>query len=449
LHSLNEPRGEAYVGQDSGKPGKVAAGIVRSSGHDPYGVFRIPAFRSLILGGVFVHMGTAAQSLAIGWEVYQRTDQAIMLGLIGLTQAIPMLLFTLPAGYLADVFNRRSVMVAGLTGTTLTSLALALFSYTRGSIEWMYVLLFFDASFHRLAIPARTALLPLVVPEDQFEGAVKWRSTLFQLAAVIGPMIGGFIITRSIPSAYLFSAATTTVYMILLFRMTIPDAPRTHRGQMVKQVIEGIRFVWKRRLILGSVSLDLFAVFLGGAVYLLPVFARDIISNPPFGLTPEEVMGWLRAAPAAGSIAMALILAHRPPLRRSGRSLFFAVAAFGIATVVFGFSRSFWLSWAMLFLTGFFDNISVVIRHTLVQLRTPNHMRGRVSAVNFIFIGSSNELGGFESGLVAQLWNPVVSVVSGGIGTLVVVAAWLKLFPGLRKVRELSGSMYEDQQIDS
>lgn len=412
--------------------------IVNPSGHSPYGVFRIPAFRKLLLGGVLVHIGTAAQSLAIGWEMYQRTDQALMLGLIGLTQAIPMLLFTLPAGYLADVFDRRSVMAAGLVGTTLTSLALALFSYTRGAIEWMYVLLFFDATFHRVATPARTALLPLVVPEEQFEGAVKWRSTLFQLSAVVGPMVGGVIITFSIPSAYMFSAITTIIYIVLLYRMTIPEASMSPRGQMVKQVIEGIRFVWRRKLILGSVSLDLFAVFLGGAVYLLPIFARDIITSPPFGLTPEEVLGWLRAAPAAGSIAMALILAHRPPLRKSGRSLFMAVAAFGLATIVFGVSRSFWLSWAMLFLTGFFDNISVVIRHTLVQLRTPNHMRGRVSAVNFIFIGSSNELGGFESGLVAQIWNPVVSVVSGGIGTLVVVLSWLKLFPGLRRVGELS-----------
>jgi MFS family permease len=257
---------------------------------------------------------------------------------------------------------------------------------------------------------------------------------------VIGPAVGGFIITRSLPGAYLFSAGTTILYILLLLRMTIPDSARTHRGEMVKQVVEGIKFVWNRKLILGSTSLDLFAVFLGGAVYLLPIFARDIISNPPAGLTPEEVLGWLRAAPAAGSILMALILTHRPPLRKAGRSLFTAVAAFGLATVVFGLSKDFWLSWAMLFFTGFFDNISVVIRQTLVQMRTPNHMRGRVSAVNFIFIGSSNELGGFESGLVAQLFSPLISVVSGGIGTLVVVAAWLKLFPGLRKADTLSDS---------
>ncbi len=406
--------------------------------HNPYGVFRIPAFRSLILGGVLVHIGTAAQSLAIGWEMYQRTDQALMLGLIGLTQAVPMLLFTLPAGYLADVFNRRTVMLAGMIGTTLTSVALAIFSFTSGAIIWMYLLLFFDATFHRIASPSRTALLPLLVPEEQFESSVKWRTTLFHLSAVIGPAVGGFIITRSIAAAYLFSAFTTVIYIFLLRRINVPDAPKSHRGEIVKQVIEGIRFVWKRKVILGSVSLDLFAVFLGGAVYLLPIFARDIIADPPFGLTPEEVLGWLRAAPAAGAIAMALILAHLPPMKRAGRALFLSVAAFGLATIVFGLSRSFWLSWIMLFLTGFFDNISVVVRHTLVQLRTPNRMRGRVSAVNSIFIGSSNELGGFESGLVAHLFSPVISVISGGIGTIIVVASWLKLFPKLRKIDSLA-----------
>jgi len=402
-----------------------------------YRVFAIPAFRSLMLGGVLVHIGTAAQSLAIGWEMYVRTDQALMLGLIGLTQAVPMLLLTLPAGYLADIFNRRNVMVAGMIGTTLTSIALAVFSHSRGAIGWMYMLLFFDAAFHRLAGPARTALLPQVVPEDQFEGAVKWRTTLFHLSAVVGPAVGGFIITQSVTAAYLFSACTTIIYIVLLCRMEVPDQAGNPRGRMVQQVMEGIRFVWKSRVILGSVSMDLFAVFLGGAVYLLPVFARDIITHPPFGLSPQEVLGWLRAAPAAGSIAMALILAHMPPMRRAGKALFSSVAAFGVATLVFGLSKNFWLSWAALFLTGFFDNISMVVRHTLVQLRTPDRMRGRVSAVNSIFIGSSNELGGFESGLTAQLFGPVISVVSGGIGTLAVVAIWLKLFPGLRKVRGL------------
>ncbi len=407
------------------------------SRRDPYLAFRRSPVRSLLFGGLLIHVGAAAQSLAIGWEMYQRTDQAMALGLIGLVQALPMLLFTLPSGYLADVFDRRKLIMTGMAGTTLTSLALALFSHLQGSISWMYVLLFFDAAFHRLAGPAAVSLLPVLVPQDEFEGAVKWRITFSQLSAVAGPALGGLIISRSIVAAYLFSAATTVVYIALIGRMKVPDAPRTHRGDMLRQVGEGIRFVWSRRLILGSISLDMFAVLLGGAVYLLPVFARDIIRHPPFGLSPEEVLGWLRAAPAAGSIAMALILAHMPPMRKAGRTLLLAVASFGAATVVFGLSRDFWLSFAMLFLTGFFDNVSIVVRHTLVQLRTPNEMRGRVSAVNSVFIGSSNELGGFESGLVAQFLGPVASVVSGGIGTLLVVAAWTRLFPELRRFGRL------------
>jgi len=408
--------------------------------NSPYEAFRTPVFKSLLLGNTLVHIGASAQSLAIGWEMYQRTDQALALGLIGLTMAIPMLLFTLPAGYLADAYDRRKVMLLGMAGTTLTSLALAAFSIMRGQIVWMYVLLFFDATFHRLANPAWSAILPLIVPVKAFENAVKWRTTAFQLSAVIGPAVGGIIITQSVPAAYVFSAATTIVFMIILARMCIPESKRISRGRVFSQIAEGIRFVRHRQLILGSISLDMFAVLLGGAVYLLPVFARDIIANPPLGSSPEEVLGWLRAAPAAGAILMALLLAHLPPIRRAGRVLFLCVGAFGLSTIVFGFSRNFWLSWAMLFLTGFFDNVSVVIRQTLVQLRTPNEMRGRVSAVNSVFIGSSNELGGFESGLVAHFFGPVISVVSGGIGTLMVVAAWTRLFPKLRKVDCLAES---------
>ena len=414
-------------------PAPAAAGR-----HDPYAVFHRPLFRRFLLSALLVNIGTAAQSLAIGWEMYQRTDRALALGLIGLTQAVPMLLFTLPAGYLADVFDRRRVMIAGLVGTTLTSIALAIFSHQRGSIPIMYALLFFDAAFHRLAGPAGAALLPQLVPASLFEAAVKWRTTLFHLAAAVGPAVGGAILSQSITAAYLFSAATTTIHIVVVSSLRLPESTRSRRGQMLRQLGEGLAFVWRQKLVLGAVSLDMVAVLLGGAVYLLPVYARDIIQGSPFGMGPEQILGSLRAAPAAGSIVMALILAHRPPMRGAGRAMLWAVAGFGVATVVFGFSRHFWLAWAMLFLTGFFDNISVVVRHTLVQLRTPNEMRGRVSAVNSIFIGSSNELGGFESGLVAQAFGPVASVVSGGIGTLMVVAAWARLFPALRRFDTLS-----------
>lgn len=413
--------------------------------HDPYACLRIPAMRRFIFGNLFVFIGTAAQGLAIAWEVYERTNSAMALGLVGLAQAVPLFLFTLPAGYLADVFDRRKLMVAGMLGTTLTSLALAALSYTQGSILLMFALLFLDASFIRLSSPARTALVPLLVPPHMLENAIKWRTMLFHIAAVVGPAVGGLIINYSTTAAYLFSAGTTTVFIVMLLNMHVPDAPRSQRGQMLRQVAEGIRFVWHRKIILGAVSLDMFAVLFGGAVFLLPMFARDILTNPPFGMNAEQMLGWLRAAPAAGSLTMALLLTHLPPMKRAGHMLFGAVAAFGLATIVFGFSRCFLLSWCMLFLTGFFDNISVVVRHTLVQLRTPNEMRGRVSAVNSIFIGSSNQLGGFESGLVAQFFGPIVSVVSGGIGTLLIVAGWVRLFPGLRTFGTLSGEEPQDE----
>lgn len=406
--------------------------------HDPYVAFRIPAFRRFLFARVLIMIGTAAQSLAIGWEMYQRTNQPQALGYIGLVQAIPMLLFTLPAGYLADVLDRRRIMVFGLLGSTATSFALAIFSIRHGNIPVMYLLLFFDATFNKLMGPASIALLPQLVPRELFENAVKWRTTLFHLSGVIGPAIGGVIISFSVPAAYLFSASTTVIFIVVLLFLPLGEGERSQPGQPVRQVIEGLQFVWRRKLVLGAISLDMFAVLLGGAVYLLPVYVQDILPAGSFGLSPEQMLGWLRAAPAAGSITMALILAHLPPMKQAGRAMLLAVAGFGAVTIVFGFSKNFALSWAMLFLTGFFDNISVVVRHTLVQLSTPNEMRGRVSAVNSIFIGSSNELGGFESGIVAQWFGPVASVVSGGIGTLLVVGLWTALFPGIRTFGSLA-----------
>jgi MFS family permease len=271
------------------------------------------------------------------------------------------------------------------------------------------------------------------------ENAIKWRTSLFQVSSVIGPAIGGIIISLSVPAAYLFSASATFAYILILLSLHIPKGKQSQPGRILAQLREGIDYVWHQKIILGALSLDLFAVLLGGAVYLLPVFAKDILINRPMGLSPEQTLGWLRAAPALGASVMALILTYRPPLQNAGRSLFVSVAAFGLATIVFGLSRNFWLSFAMLFLTGFFDNISVVIRQTLVQLRTPNELRGRVSAVNSVFIGSSNELGGFESGLVARFLGPVMSVIAGGVGTLLVVAGWMKMFPELRRFKRLTG----------
>lgn len=408
------------------------------SRHDPYAAFRIPAYRRLAAGSTVTQMVTAGQGVAIGWEMYVRTDEPFALALVGLVQAIPMLLFTLPAGYLADVFDRRKLIVLSLIGTTLTSLGLAALSYWQGSITIMYLLLFLDATALRLGGPARGALLPLIVPAHAFENAVKWRTSLSQISALVGPAIGGFIVAWFLPAAYLVSALGTTMFMFFMLTIPVPEGERSPRGNMLRQVGEGISFVWRQKLLLGTISLDLFAVLLGGAVYLLPIYAKDILELEGTGLSPEQALGWLRAAPAAGAMLMALVLAHRPPIQHAGRTMLLAVAGFGAATIVFGFSTNFWLAMAMLLLTGVFDNVSVVVRHTLVMLLTPDAMRGRVSAVNSIFIGSSNELGGFESGAVAQLFSPVVSVVSGGVGTIIVVLVWAGLFPNLRRFGSLA-----------
>ena len=409
-----------------------------SEEHDPYSALRIGLYRNYLIASSLVSMGTAAQGLAIGWEVYDRTGEALSLGLVGLVQAIPMLLFTLPAGYLADVYDRRKLMMLSLAGATLTSLGLAAFSYHELSVNWMYGLLFLDATMLRMGGPARSAIMPLLGPEEEFENAVKWRTSLQQITGIGGPALGGFIIAYNIQAAYVLSAVSSLAFIVFLFGMQLPAAARSARGQMIEQVAEGLRFVWNKKILLGASSLDLFAVLLGGAVYLLPIFAREIVDLAPVGLEPEEALGWLRAAPAAGACVMALLMAHLPPMQKAGRTLLLCVAGFGAATIVFGLSQNFWLSMAMLALTGAFDNVSMVVRHVVSQMSTPNHMRGRVSAVNSIFIGSSNEIGGFESGLVAQLYNPVVSVVSGGIGTLVVVLAWSGLFPSLRTLGSLA-----------
>jgi len=407
---------------------------------DPYQAFRLPAYRRFLAGSLLMHVGTAMQGVAIGWEMYARTQSAFALGMVGLVQAIPMLLFTLPAGYLADVFDRRRLIQCGLIGSTATSLGLVWFSVIQGPVSVMYGLLFLDATFNRVAWPARTALLPQLVPAEIFENAVKWRTTLFQVSAMAGPALGGVVVAWSVPSAYFLCALSSVAFLILLQMIHVTPVPRNSPANPLEQLGEGLWYVWRQPILLGAISLDLFAVLLGGAVYLLPIYARDLIDLESIGLRPEQAFGWLRAAPAAGAVCMAFLLAHRPPMHRAGRNMFLAVAGFGVATILFGLSRNFWFSMAMLFLTGLFDNISVVVRQTLVQLRTPDAMRGRVSAVSAIFIGSSNELGGFESGLVARLFTPVISVVSGGIGTLVVVGLWARMFPSLRGL----GNMMEE-----
>jgi MFS family permease len=401
--------------------------------HDPYASLRERDFLLFMIGSLLVQLGTGAQSLAISWEIYSRTNSALALGMTGLVQAAPMILFTLPAGYLADRVSRKGIIVASMLGCAVTSAGLALASAHGASINLLYLLLFLNAAVNVMARPARTAILPLLVPRDVFENAVSWRISVQQVSAVAGPALGGFLVAAGASLVYLVAAVSALVFVAFLAAIRVRNEERTAQAPSLQALLIGAQFAWRERLLFTTMTLDLFAVLLGGAVYLLPIYARDVLA------VGERGLGWLRAAPAVGSLVMAVVLAHLPPMKRAGRNLLLAVAGFGVATIVFGLARTFWLSFAMLFFTGLFDNVSMVVRSTLQQMLTPDDMRGRVSAVTSIFIGSSNELGGFESGLVARLTSPLVSVVSGGIGTLVVVAITALASRPLRRLGSMSG----------
>jgi len=373
------------------------------------------------------------QSVAVGWDVYQRTGEPLALGLVGLAQVIPAIVLALPAGWLADTYDRRKVVLLSLLAMTLTSVGLTVQSLLNADIWVVYTLLTLDAVGGSLGRPARSSLVPRIVPRDVFPAAVAWNNSMFQLAGVVGPAVGGFIIATSIPAAYALAAAGSLLFAFLLAR--IPEAAGVADGggghATLSTLFDGIHYLRRTRVLLAIISLDMFAVLLGGAVYLLPVFAEDVLDVGATGL------GYLHAAPAVGALFMALLLAHLPPLGKAGRALLLSVAGFGVATIIFGLSSNLYLSLAMLFLTGAFDQVSMVVRHTMVQLTTPDAMRGRVSAVNGVFVSASNELGGFESGLVAHWFGPIVAVVSGGIGTLLVVAVTAWSSPKLRRFGSL------------
>jgi len=390
--------------------------------------------RLLIAGNVISTVGLQMQSTAVGWELYERTGSAYALGLVGLVSVIPLVALALPAGHLVDTHDRRHVLVLAQAIYLVSSLGLAFVSWRHAPVLAMYACVLLSGVARALQAPARNALLPLLVPAADFSHAVTWNSGGWQLAAVVGPAAGGLVIAASggAAIAYLCAAAGATVFLVLA--MAIRHRPRVQHGSpmTLTAMIAGARFVGSSPLILATITLDLFAVLLGGATTLLPIYAKDILHVGPSGL------GWLNAADSLGAVLMASTLALRPPLRRAGRSLLWSVAGFGVGTIVFGLSRSFPLSLVMLMAVGAFDMVSVVVRATIVPLLTPDEMRGRVGAINNLFIGTSNQLGGFESGAVAGAFGPVMSVVSGGIGTLIVVALVAWHWPALRKLGALN-----------
>jgi MFS family permease len=397
--------------------------------HDPYSALRIPAFRLFAAGNALSVLGTQMQSVAVGWEIYERTNSNLALGMVGLVQFFPVIALALVTGPVADRLPRKWIVTVAMAVIALCALGLAVVSRWQVHWWWMYVCLFLSGVARAFQQPAKSSLVPQLVPADRFSNAVTWNVGGFHLASVVGPAAAGLLIacTGSAAVVYAIDAVLALSFAVALVPIRSQPVGPPRGTSPVEEFADGLRFLWGRQIILAAISLDMFAVLLGGSMALLPVYAKDILQVGSSGL------GWMRAAPAIGALTMSLLLAHRPPLAHAGRALLWAVAGFGIATVLFGVSRSFWLSLGMLFLTGAFDNISVVVRHTLVQILTPDEFRGRVSAVNGLFIGASNELGGFESGTVAALWGPTVSVVSGGVGTMAVVAGVALLSPKLRR----------------
>jgi MFS family permease len=412
-----------------------SVGAPPRAGHDPYAVLRNRDVVLYLIGRLVASVGQQMVTVAIGWELYERTHSALALGLVGLTQMLPMVLFTLPAGHIADNHDRQRIIVLMSLVIACASLGLTLVSALGANVVWIYCCLFAAGTARTFLWPASSAFLPHLVSRGEFSRVVAWSSGSFQLSSVAGPAAGGALIalTHHAAPVYALNAAAALICLTLISFVRRRHTVAVKEKMTASSLVVGFKFVFASPVILGTITLDLFAVLLGGATALLPVYAKDILEVGPTGL------GLLQAALPMGSLLCALVLAHRPPLQQAGPAMLLAVAGFGLATIAFGLSRWFWVSFLMLFVCGGLDNISVVVRHTLVQLLTPDEKRGRVSAVNSLFIGTSNELGGFESGLVAYLFGPVFSVVSGGIGTILVVVAVAAIWPEIRKYGRLDG----------
>ncbi|HEX3753718.1 MAG TPA: MFS transporter [Rhizomicrobium sp.] len=370
------------------------------------------------------------QSVAIGWQIYGMTHSTLALGMVGLCQFLPMFLLTLPAGDITDRFNQRRVYsLAALLQACCSAMFLVLSLFFPHTAWPFYLVLMLFGAARGFTGPSGSSLLPFLVPQERLTKAMAFSSSVFTTAVISGPALGGFLYALGPAHVYSICIAGFVGAALIVTRLGGRRfIPETSQASRYDRVAEGVRFVRSRPVVLGAISLDLFAVLLGGATALLPVYARDILHVGPQGL------GVLRSAPAVGSFTSALILTHRPIRRHVGIKMFAVVVGFGAATIAFGLSTNFFLSLFALSMLGVTDMVSVFVRSSLIQLATPDAMRGRVSAVNMLFIGASNELGEFESGVTAALFGTVPAVVLGGLGTLTVVAIWMKLFPPLRRV---------------
>jgi MFS family permease len=397
--------------------------------------FTHPAFVLFQVARFLIVSAVEMQAVAVGWQVYDITKRPLDLGLVGLAQFLPGIVLFPISGHASDRFERRDVLTACYGGYAVCfALLLTLTEHGLHSVRGIYVVLVMIGVVRSFNSTASRSILPQLVSEKHFPNAVAWNATIFQTATILGPSFGGILyaVARGPSAVYGVAMLTAIGASISTLRIKPEVKARPREPMTFKTVFAGLHFIWNRKLILGAISLDLFAVLLGGAVALLPVYAREILRTGPWGL------GLLRTAPGVGAALMAVLLAHRPLRGRSGLTLLWAVGGFGVFTIIFGLSRSLTLSLIALLLLGASDMISVIIRATLTQLATPDEMRGRVTAVDMIFIGTSNEFGQFESGVTAQWFGTVPAVVLGGIGTLVVIAVWAWLFPDLRHAGELT-----------
>ena len=461
----------SYQSPEGEHPAVSAPIELERRAHDPYAAFRFGDFSLFTAGNVLSITGRLMLAVAVEWEVYARTHSATALGLVGLVIAVPVVTLSLPAGHLADRFSRKRIILVSQIFSLLTSLALALvswkhlaipaiaplresnrvlaaiagiferhhpiFHFDDASIPLIYLLLFLGAVARTFSWAARSSFFPTLISRDAFANAVTWNNSVFQIGSVVGPALSGLLVAYiGFSFVYLLDALCALCFFLLILPIRRSKQRRDQsKASTWKSLMAGLRFVFQRKVILATITLDLFAVLLGGATALMPIFADQILHCGPVGL------GWLRAAPAVGAFAMALVVAHLPPMKQTGKTLLWCVSGFGIATILFGLSKVFWVSLGLLFLIGAFDSVSVIIRGSIVQLITPDEMRGRVSSVNNIFIGTSNEFGALESGLTAALFGPVISVVAGGIGTILVVLGVALRWPETRKIGTLDRTL--------
>jgi MFS family permease len=398
-------------------------------------VFGFQNFRLFQIARFCMVLALEMQSVAVGWQIYEITHRALDLGYVGLAQFLPGILLFLVSGHVVDKFDRRGILVLCYCGYVLCSTLLLVVALRAGkSVGLIYGILILIGVVRSFNGPVSRAILPQLVPEHHFPSAVAWASSVYQAATILGPALGGVAYAAFHGPAFVYAASAAAASAAVLATLQIKTTPKTrNRGPVnVNSMLAGFRYIWQEKLIFGSISLDLFAVLLGGAVALLPVYAREILRTGPWGL------GLLRSAPALGAATMALALAYRPMRRNAGRTMLWCVAGFGAFTVMFGISHNLVLSLIALVFVGATDMVSVIVRGTLIQVATPDEMRGRVNAVDMIFIGASNEFGQFESGLTAHWFGTVPAVVLGGIGTLVVTALWAWRFPELRNADRLT-----------